>query len=228
MDRRARLGARGGTRPRRGPLPIHGSVPGVRLAGSRRAGSSCASPRAAWTAPLPTATCCRSGAGCACVHLPGHTRGHCGFYSARHDLLFSGDLFASYFWNTHRPPPILNSVPERFAESFRRVADARPALDRAQPLRSARWRAAAAAFRPSARAAAKLIPSFRTSWSLGHEAPNTTIFVSASVNGSLGNPPPRRPPARPPPQLRPQQTPCRLTFRFPPRRAAGLAPFLLP
>lgn len=56
------------------------------------------------------------------VHLPGHTRGHCGFYSARHDLLFSGDLFASYLWNTHRPPPILNSVPERFAESFRRVA----------------------------------------------------------------------------------------------------------
>ena len=56
------------------------------------------------------------------VHLPGHTRGHCGFYSARHDLLFSGDLFASYFWNTHRPPPILNSVPERFDESFRRVA----------------------------------------------------------------------------------------------------------
>ncbi len=31
------------------------------------------------------------------VHLPGHTRGHCGFYSERHDLLFSGDLFASYF-----------------------------------------------------------------------------------------------------------------------------------
>ena len=56
------------------------------------------------------------------VHLPGHTRGHCGFYSARHDLLFSGDLFASYFWNTHRPPPILNSVPARFAESFARVA----------------------------------------------------------------------------------------------------------
>ena len=23
------------------------------------------------------------------VHLPGHTEGHCGFYSARHDLLFS-------------------------------------------------------------------------------------------------------------------------------------------
>jgi glyoxylase-like metal-dependent hydrolase (beta-lactamase superfamily II) len=25
------------------------------------------------------------------VHLPGHTLGHCGFYSAKHDLLFSGD-----------------------------------------------------------------------------------------------------------------------------------------
>ena len=60
------------------------------------------------------------------VHLPGHTRGHCGFYSARHDLLFSGDLFASYFFNTHIPPPILNSVPELFAGSFRRVADLNP------------------------------------------------------------------------------------------------------
>ena len=56
------------------------------------------------------------------VHLPGHTRGHCGFYSARHDLLFSGDLFASYAWNTHRPPPILNSVPALFTGSFARVA----------------------------------------------------------------------------------------------------------
>ena len=33
------------------------------------------------------------------VHLPGHTLGHCGFYSKAHDLLFSGDLFASYFFN---------------------------------------------------------------------------------------------------------------------------------
>ncbi len=60
------------------------------------------------------------------VHLPGHTRGHCGFYSERHDLLFSGDLFASYFFGTHRPPAILNSVPEHFADSFRRVADLNP------------------------------------------------------------------------------------------------------
>ena len=60
------------------------------------------------------------------VHLPGHTRGHCGFYSERHDLLFSGDLFASYFFHTHLPPPILNSVPEHFAQSLRRVAELNP------------------------------------------------------------------------------------------------------
>ena len=46
------------------------------------------------------------------VHLPGHTPGHCGFYSARHDVLFSGDLFASYFFKVQVPPPILNSAPE--------------------------------------------------------------------------------------------------------------------
>ena len=62
------------------------------------------------------------------VHLPGHTRGHCGFYSERHDLLFSGDLFASYFFGSHRPPAILNSVPEHFAASFRRVAELNPRL----------------------------------------------------------------------------------------------------
>ena len=60
------------------------------------------------------------------VHLPGHTRGHCGFYSARYDLLFSGDLFASYFFNTHLPPPILNSVPEDFPASLARVAALHP------------------------------------------------------------------------------------------------------
>src|SRR5215471_6886287 len=38
------------------------------------------------------------------VHLPGHTEGHCGFFSARFDLLFSGDLFASYGLITHLPP----------------------------------------------------------------------------------------------------------------------------
>jgi glyoxylase-like metal-dependent hydrolase (beta-lactamase superfamily II) len=55
------------------------------------------------------------------VHLPGHTAGHCGFYSARHDLLFSGDLFASYFFNTHVSPPIFTSRPELMPGSLRRV-----------------------------------------------------------------------------------------------------------
>ena len=58
------------------------------------------------------------------IHLPGHTAGHCGFYSKRHNLLFSGDMFASYFFNTHKPPAILNSVPEEFpasAEKIRRL-----------------------------------------------------------------------------------------------------------
>ena len=55
------------------------------------------------------------------MFLPGHTEGHCGFYSARHDLLFSGDLYASYFFNTHLPPAILNTRPELNPPSLRRV-----------------------------------------------------------------------------------------------------------
>ena len=52
------------------------------------------------------------------VHLPGHTAGHCCFFSERHQLLFSGDLFASYFFNVHRPPAILNSQPELLSGSL--------------------------------------------------------------------------------------------------------------
>ena len=56
------------------------------------------------------------------VHLPGHTLGHCGFYSARHDLLFSGDLFASYFFRGGvLPPSILNSAPELIWPSLKRA-----------------------------------------------------------------------------------------------------------
>jgi glyoxylase-like metal-dependent hydrolase (beta-lactamase superfamily II) len=60
------------------------------------------------------------------VHLPGHTLGHCGFYSAKHRLLFSGDMFASYFFNTHRPPPILNSFPEQLATSAEKIRQLSP------------------------------------------------------------------------------------------------------
>jgi len=60
------------------------------------------------------------------IHLPGHTGGHCGFYSARHDLLFSGDMFASYFFNVHRSPAILNSVPEHFPASVEKIRRLNP------------------------------------------------------------------------------------------------------
>ncbi len=60
------------------------------------------------------------------MHLPGHTLGHCGFYSAGHDLLFSGDLFASYFFNVHLPPPILNSAPELIPGSLEKVRELNP------------------------------------------------------------------------------------------------------
>ncbi|HEY4920602.1 MAG TPA: MBL fold metallo-hydrolase [Xanthobacteraceae bacterium] len=62
------------------------------------------------------------------VHLPGHTLGHCGFYSARHDLLFSGDLFASYFFNVHQPPAILNSAPELIPASLAKAQALDPRL----------------------------------------------------------------------------------------------------
>ncbi|MGH7944502.1 MAG: MBL fold metallo-hydrolase [Opitutaceae bacterium] len=42
------------------------------------------------------------------VHLPGHTLGHCGFYSAKHDLLFSGDLWVRFLMRTQMSPPIFS------------------------------------------------------------------------------------------------------------------------
>lgn len=62
------------------------------------------------------------------IHLPGHTRGHCGFYSSKHDLLFSGDMMASYFFNAHKPWPILNSAPEDFPASVERIRALAPRL----------------------------------------------------------------------------------------------------
>lgn len=56
------------------------------------------------------------------VHLPGHTLGHCGFYSARHGVLFSGDLFASYFFRgAVLPPAILNAAPELIPGSLEKA-----------------------------------------------------------------------------------------------------------
>jgi len=62
------------------------------------------------------------------VHLPGHTAGHCGFYSEQHSLLFSGDLFASYFFKVHLPPPILNALPELIPGSLRKALALNPRL----------------------------------------------------------------------------------------------------
>src|SRR4051794_8040245 len=68
----------------------------------------------------PMAMNCRWG-GLRIVHLPGHTLGHCGFYSKAHDLLFSGDWFASYFFNAHFPPAVLNSAPELIPASLEKA-----------------------------------------------------------------------------------------------------------
>ena len=55
------------------------------------------------------------------IHLPGHTDGHCGFYSAKRELLFTGDLFADVFFRTHLPPTFLNSEPQQMKPSLRKA-----------------------------------------------------------------------------------------------------------
>jgi len=60
------------------------------------------------------------------VHLPGHTMGHCGFFSARHNLLFCGDMMASYFFSAHKPWPILNIAPELLASSAEKIRRLKP------------------------------------------------------------------------------------------------------
>ncbi|MBL9188068.1 MAG: MBL fold metallo-hydrolase [Opitutaceae bacterium] len=55
------------------------------------------------------------------VHLPGHTLGHCGFYSAKHDLLFTADLWARFMMVVQVSPPIFTAAPELVAPSFRKA-----------------------------------------------------------------------------------------------------------
>jgi glyoxylase-like metal-dependent hydrolase (beta-lactamase superfamily II) len=60
------------------------------------------------------------------VHLPGHTDGHCGFYSKKRRLLFSGDLFASFFYGAGLPPVIFNSNPHLIPTSLEKARQLRP------------------------------------------------------------------------------------------------------
>lgn len=55
------------------------------------------------------------------VHLPGHTDGHCGFYSARHGLLFSGDLWVRFFMRTQTSPRVFSDDVRQVPGSMRKA-----------------------------------------------------------------------------------------------------------
>lgn len=55
------------------------------------------------------------------VHLPGHTVGHCGFYSKKHDLLFSGDLWVRFMMRTQASPKIFSDAPEQVLGSMQKA-----------------------------------------------------------------------------------------------------------
>ena len=55
------------------------------------------------------------------VHLPGHTVGHCGFYSAKHDLLFSGDLWVRFLMRTQASPRIFSDDIKQVPASLRKA-----------------------------------------------------------------------------------------------------------
>jgi glyoxylase-like metal-dependent hydrolase (beta-lactamase superfamily II) len=55
------------------------------------------------------------------VHLPGHTLGHCGFYSRRHDLLFSGDLWVRFMMRTQVSPRIFSDDVSLVPASMRKA-----------------------------------------------------------------------------------------------------------
>jgi len=55
------------------------------------------------------------------VHLPGHTYGHCGFYSTRHDLLFTGDLWVRFLMRTQVSPRIFTVAPELLPASMKKA-----------------------------------------------------------------------------------------------------------
>lgn len=55
------------------------------------------------------------------VHLPGHTEGHCGFHSLRHDLLFSGDLWVRFWMRTQASPRLFSDDVSLVPASMRKA-----------------------------------------------------------------------------------------------------------
>jgi glyoxylase-like metal-dependent hydrolase (beta-lactamase superfamily II) len=55
------------------------------------------------------------------VHLPGHTLGHCGFYSSRHDLLFTGDLWVRFMMLVQMSPPLFSDDVSLVPASMRKA-----------------------------------------------------------------------------------------------------------
>lgn len=55
------------------------------------------------------------------VHLPGHTLGHCGFYAARQDVLFSGDMWSRFLMRTQVSPLIFTDDPALMLPSLRKA-----------------------------------------------------------------------------------------------------------
>ena len=55
------------------------------------------------------------------VHLPGHTRGHTGYYCEKLKLLFCADLFASIAHLTHLPPVFFNDDSSQIEVSLERA-----------------------------------------------------------------------------------------------------------
>lgn len=57
------------------------------------------------------------------VALPGHTHGHVGYYSAKHRLLFSGDLFATFGFGPQIAPACLNQDDAEARRSVHRALE---------------------------------------------------------------------------------------------------------
>jgi glyoxylase-like metal-dependent hydrolase (beta-lactamase superfamily II) len=55
------------------------------------------------------------------VHLPGHTLGHCGFFSEKNNLLFSGDLWVRFMMRTQASPRIFSDDVSLVPSSLRKA-----------------------------------------------------------------------------------------------------------